>query len=247
MLLIEPHELKDGRVARVAGVRARHLREELRVTVGHVLRIGLLNGPHGRGTVQAVSEDVIDVQCEWDAASPPNVAAIDLILALPRPKVMKRLWAQLAMLGVRRIAVVNAENVERCYFDSHVLSPTFYRPLLIEGLQQAQNTHLPEVRIEKRLKVFVEDALDNWAPQTTRLLADPNAESTLNDCMATPSDSAVLAVGPETGWTDYERELLARHGFRAFSLGRRTLRTDTACIALLALLRARLAPARPLD
>jgi len=45
----------------------------------------------------------------------------------------------------------------------------------------------------------------------------------------------LLAVGPEGGWTDYEIALLQQHGFATIALGRRTLRADTACVALLAL------------
>jgi RsmE family RNA methyltransferase len=45
----------------------------------------------------------------------------------------------------------------------------------------------------------------------------------------------LLAIGPEGGWNDYERELLVAHRFTPVGLGPRTLRTDTACVALLAL------------
>ena len=53
-----------------------------------------------------------------------------------------------------------------------------------------------------------------------------------------PADGAagprLLAVGPEGGWSDYELRMFAACGFETFGLGERTLRTDTACIALLA-------------
>jgi RsmE family RNA methyltransferase len=45
----------------------------------------------------------------------------------------------------------------------------------------------------------------------------------------------LVAVGPEGGWNDFERELLTARGFEPFSLGARTLRVDTACVALLSL------------
>jgi RsmE family RNA methyltransferase len=46
----------------------------------------------------------------------------------------------------------------------------------------------------------------------------------------------LLAVGPEGGWTTYETGQLEAHGFTGVQLGARTLRTDTACIALLAVI-----------
>jgi len=44
-----------------------------------------------------------------------------------------------------------------------------------------------------------------------------------------------MAIGPEGGWNDFELSLLESHGFQKAGMGARTLRTDTACIALLAL------------
>jgi RsmE family RNA methyltransferase len=41
----------------------------------------------------------------------------------------------------------------------------------------------------------------------------------------------VLAIGPERGWSDRERDLLEDSGFLRMSLGRRALRTETACVA----------------
>ena len=41
--------------------------------------------------------------------------------------------------------------------------------------------------------------------------------------------------GPEGGWNQFERDLLAAHGFAGVTLGARTLRSDTAVVALLAL------------
>ena len=52
---------------------------------------------------------------------------------LPLPQVLRRLWAQIAALGVGQVILTNAEKVERDYFDSHVMIESGYRPLLVEG------------------------------------------------------------------------------------------------------------------
>src|SRR5205823_10500285 len=102
-----------------------------------------------------VADGAVEPHCAFDATVPPR-PPIDLLLALPRPKVMRRLWAQLAALGVGQIMLTNAERVERNYFDTHVLKPECYRPLLVEGLQQARDTRLPNVSIHRQFKVLVE-------------------------------------------------------------------------------------------
>jgi hypothetical protein len=81
---------------------------------------------------------------------------------------MRRLWAQIAAMGVGQIILTNAERVERNYFDTHVLMPECYRPLLVEGLQQARDTRLPRVSIHRQFKVLVEDELDRLFPSGLR-------------------------------------------------------------------------------
>ncbi|MCX6995998.1 MAG: RsmE family RNA methyltransferase [Kiritimatiellaeota bacterium] len=241
LILIEPQEgAPDGRVT-LNDHRAAHIRQVLRAQPGAVLRVGLLNGPRGTATVATVDADGVSLHCTWEKDIPP-VPRVDLLLALPRPKVMRRMWAQLAALGVGRILLTNADRVERVYFDTHVLRPDIYRPLLIEGLQQAQDTRLPEVSIHKQLKILVEDQLDRLFPDHLRLVAHLSVRRPLAD--AVPEDFAgrlLLAVGPEGGWTTYELDLLARHGFAPVGLGPRTLRSDTACLALLTLAHSALA------
>jgi len=199
--------------------------------------VGMLDGPRGVGRVVHL-EDSVELECTFEPEAPP-VPDVDLLLALPRPKVMRRLWAQLAALGVGRIILTNAARVERNYFDTHVLAPGFYRPLLIEGLQQAQDTHLPRVSIHRRFRPLVEDELDALSSAGLRLAAHPAPEAAAIAGVWTPGAARVLlAVGPEGGWDDFELRLLGDRGFRLVSLGPRTLRADTACVALLAALRA---------
>jgi len=144
--------------------------------------------------------------------------------------VMKRLWAQLAALGVGRIVLANAAKVERYYFDTHVLEPDFYNARLAEGLQQARCTHLPDVLVRKRFKPFVEDELAGFFSDHVKLLADPAGKKGITD-FGFGNQRVLLAIGPEGGWTAYELEMLQEHGFELFNMGTRILRVDTACVA----------------
>ena len=238
LVLLEAGEMgTDGNV-RLSGPRAAHLLHVLNVVPEQRVRIGIVDGPKGSGTVVEIDQKSVTLRCEFDATVPER-PRVDLLLALPRPKVLRRLWAQLAAVGVGQIILTNAEKVERDYFGTHVVTPECYGPLLIEGLQQARDTRLPRVSIHRRFKVLIEDDLDGLFGDGIRLLADPtearSPSATLSAGAARGDRRVLLAVGPEGGWNTFERDLLSAHGFQGIGMGVRTLRTDTACIALLAL------------
>jgi RsmE family RNA methyltransferase len=256
LLLLDPSELGPNHVVTLTDARARHLRQVLRAEPGRPVRVGLIDGPMGTGTVVSIDDAEARLACVFEGAPPP-IPPVDLLLALPRPKVLRRLWAQLAALGVGRIVLTNAARVERNYFDTTILDPAVYRPLLLEGLQQARDTHVPVVTVHRQFRILVEDHLDQLCPQTTRLMGDPGeadvradtgggTSGVLFDAGAGPrarpdQNRILLAIGPEGGWNDFERQLLESRGFRRISLGPRVLRTDTACIALHTLVMSRAA------
>jgi RsmE family RNA methyltransferase len=233
LILVEPSEVTSESDVTLTGDRARHLRQILKVTPAQTVRLGIIDGACGTGLVTHLSADSVTLRCTF--AELPLHPPVDLLLALPRPKVMRRLWAQLAALGVGRIILTNAERVARNYFDAHVLTPECYRPLLIEGLQQARDTHLPLVSIHRQFRILVEDELDAMAGEATRIVADPCGAVPIRDVAARARSRVLIAVGPEGGWNPFELSLLDAHGFQRAGMGPRTLRSDTACIALLAL------------
>jgi RsmE family RNA methyltransferase len=234
LVIFEQAEIGAAGDVSLDGARARHVINVLKARPGQQVRVGLLDGPRGVGTVQSVTGDTVELHCTFERESPSR-PRVDLLLALPRPKVMRRLWAQIAALGVGQIILTNAERVERNYFDTHVLTPDCYRPLLVEGLQQARDTRLPSVSIHRQFKVLVEDELNTLFTRGLRLLAEPSATTPLPAVVRDTGERILLAIGPEGGWSAFETALLEAHGFQTVGMGPRTLRSDTACIALLAL------------
>ena len=217
----------------------------LHVTPGQAVRLGLVDGPFGVGTVVSVEDDAVNLRGAFDDEVPSR-PAVDLLLALPRPKVLRRLWAPLAAMGVGDVMLTNAARVERNYFDTHWLSPAAYTPLLIEGLQQARDTRLPVVTVHRQFRAIVEDGLADGPADTLRVVAHPGAGSSLADVVrAATTRRVLLAIGPEGGWNEFELQLLVEHGFAIAEMGSRRLRTDTACVAALAIAHACRRDAQP--
>jgi len=232
-ILFEPEEMSADGTVLLSGARAGHILRVLGASVGSRIKTGVINGPLGVSDVVEVRDDRVLLKPEH--ASPSPDPWFDLLLAVPRPKVLKRLWPQLAALGVGRVVLLNAYKVEKCYFSSQWTESAGFRPLLVEGLTQAGLTRLPEVLVRPRFKPFVEDELDALFPDSLRLLAHPGPRTPLPAAGGERS-RPLLAVGPEGGWTDYELRMLREHGFRMFSLGERILRSDTACVALISVM-----------
>ena len=248
-ILFESGEIKDG-VATFGGERAEHVMNVLHGEVGQILKTGEINGLIGTSVITGisglsspVSSPEITVSCSH--AEKSLVPWIDLILAPPRPRVMKRLLPQLAALGVGRIFLVGAKKVEKDFWGATLLKPENYRPLLVDGLMQAGTSILPTLETRRNFRKFVKEELDTLWPESKRIVAHPytvpSASSPtgadtgrLSSAGRRDGDGTVLAIGPEGGWTDDEVTLLEEHGFARHSLGSRILRTDTATVALLA-------------
>ena len=85
------------------GARAEHLIQVLKVEPGDRFRAGLIDGPLGEAVVETVAPGRIEARLALEAQVPAR-PRVDLILALPRPKVLARMWASLASLGIGHLA-----------------------------------------------------------------------------------------------------------------------------------------------
>ena len=238
-ILFEKDEIVDG-IATFGGERAEHVMNVLHGEVGQVLKTGEIGGFIGTGVItgitrppSSVSSPEITVACSHDKRS--LRPWVDLILAPPRPRVMKRLLPQLATMGVGRIFLVGAKKVEKDFWGATLLKPENYRPLLVDGLMQAGTSILPTLETRRNFRKFVKEELDTLWPEAKRIVAHPyDGNRTIEQPERSNNRAILLAVGPEGGWTDEEVTLLGEHGFARYALGSRILRTDTATIALLA-------------
>jgi RsmE family RNA methyltransferase len=240
LLLFEPGEVREGRAV-IAGRRGRHLVEVLRVAAGQRVRAGVIGGGLGDAEVIAVDGERVTLAFVASApAAPP--APVDLVVAVPRPKVLSRLLQHAAAFAVRRIDLVNAWRVDKSYLGSSRLDDDAIALALRLGAEQGVTTHLPEVAVHPRLMGFLDEALPRSAPAgARRLVADARGGVDL-ELAQPPGDPrpTVIAIGPEGGWIARELDTFVARGFTVVRLGGGVLRVEaavTAALAQLALLR----------
>lgn len=228
LILLEPGETTSDACGSypvtLTGRRFQHLATVVKARPGDVLQVGMVNGLMGSARVTAMSSDTITLDCTLNQTPPPTLPLL-VIMALPRPKMLKRVLQTIATLGVEQLILVNTFRVEKSYWQTPFLAPDAIRDQLLLGLEQARATQLPEVLLRKRFKPFVEDELPAMTEGRTCWVAHPSG--TRDAAMQRHAVSA-LAIGPEGGFIPYEVEKLQAAGFNALSLGPRILRVETA-------------------
>ncbi|MCP1621995.1 16S rRNA (uracil(1498)-N(3))-methyltransferase [Pseudomonas nitroreducens] len=210
--------------------RLTHLQEVHRAESGDRMRVGRLGGLMGEGRLLRLEANEAELQVSFEQA-PPAKLPLTLLLALPRPKMLRRVLQTVAAMGVPRLVLLNSYRVEKSFWQTPFLEPEAVREQLILGLEQARDTMLPEVIIEKRFKPFVEDRLPALAAGSLGLIGHPGPWP---ECPRALSEPVTLAIGPEGGWIPYEVDKLREAGLNPVQLGERILRVETAVTALLA-------------
>jgi len=210
--------------ARVEGRRARHVRKVLRAAPGDVLIVGLANGPVGEGRVRDLDRESVELEVTLRDEPPPPLDVV-LVLAVPRPPVLRRTLAAATSLGVKRIELVNAERVEQSFLQSHAIDDDAIEEQLVLGLEQARDTGMPRVALHRRFGAFVSDTLPGLVEGRSARVADPRGEPAPVTPWPVPG---LVAIGPEGGWVESELDDLRRAGLRAVALGDRAVRVETA-------------------
>jgi len=199
-----------------------HLSVHVGIKIGDTLKVGILKGKRYLTEVVAISEHAVSIKPISEEIVPAKLP-VTLILALPRPKVLRRLIADSVTLGVEKIILLHSYRVDKSYWQTPFLQQLDH--FIHLGLEQAGDTHPPEIEQYKRFKPFVEDVLPHLITvDSPAFVAHPYAEKEMPHAVNRP---CIFIVGPEGGFISYEIDLLIKNGCQAMSLGSRIIRTET--------------------
>ena len=232
LILFSPAEA--GRPLPRADARAIHLLDVLRRGLDEPFDAGLIDGARGKGRIVALGADALELAFTW-GQPPPPLDPLTVVVGLPRPQTARKLLREATALGVGALHFVLTEKGEPNYAQSPLWQTDEWRRHLQAGAEQAFGTRLPEVRFGASLA----ETLAAPGLPTSRLALD-NYEGAGRLASADLTTPLVLALGPERGWSAGDRDLLRQQGFVLVHLGERVLRTETACVAAIAIVKARL-------
>jgi 16S rRNA (uracil1498-N3)-methyltransferase len=223
LLFTDSDRIEPGKIA-LRGRRLQHLRQVHRATAGDTLRVGEVDGLIGEGKILELNDEAAVLAISLDQP-PPAKLPLSLVLALPRPKMLRRILRSVAEFGVAELHLINSYRVEKSYWQSPVLDYGSIREYLVQGLAQSRDTGIPAVHCQRRFKPFVEDILPALVAGRRALLAHPGEHP---PCPRNVTGEFLLVIGPEGGFIPYEVEQLQRAGCEVVSLGPRILRVENA-------------------
>lgn len=228
LLLLTPDHISEGRATISDPRRLKHIAEHLKLTVGDRIKVGVKDGLKGTAQVLSLSDHAIVLDDLQLNQAPPPKLPVTLIVALPRPKVLRRLIMDAVTLGVEQIVLLHSYRVEKSYWQTPFLQELDHYTLL--GLEQAGDTVWPQITLKKRFRPFVEDELPTLCAGRLGLVAHPYSEMPMPSQINQP---CVLVIGCEGGFIPFEVDLLSKNGCLPVSLGSRILRTETAIPSIL--------------
>lgn len=213
--------------------RVRHLRETVGLGVGGRFHVGIADGLRGIATITALSPR-LTFAVAWEK-TPQRRLPLTVLVGLPRPQTAKKVLHDLASLGAARLIFFASEKGDPGYLTSSLWKDGEWREHVLKGTEQACSTLVPEVtRVASLAEAIALVDAAAW-----KLALDPY-QATGTPELPTPTEAAVLAIGPERGFSDDERVTLRQAGFAFAHLGDRILRVEAAALVGGALMLAQL-------
>jgi 16S rRNA (uracil1498-N3)-methyltransferase len=222
-----------GNSAAIEGDTAHHLGRVLRAQLGQLYELS--DGEHVRlGRIEKVARDRVDFALLEEIPAQPPTIEVTLLLSIVKFESFEWAIEKATELGVSAIVPLAAARSEKALLAAAGKRTERWRKLLAEASQQSRRVRVPVLReLSQPAQVF--RAIVDADAVKILLSERPDAWSLRQILQAElPHRQAALAIGPEGGWTDSEFAAAHDSGFRAASLGKLILRTETAVAAALA-------------
>ncbi|SMF36133.1 RNA methyltransferase, RsmE family [Alteromonadaceae bacterium Bs31] len=230
LLLLKQHQFFSESSALLNKDQQQHIEKVLKLSSGDWLRVGLVDGNMGRAMVKLEGNSAI-VEIEHLQTPPPPQLPLTLILALPRPQMIKRILQTVACMGVEHLCLIQSSRVEKSFWQSPALTDSAVEQQLLLGLEQGVATQLPKISKFQRFRPFVEDCLNEIIKGKKSFIAHPGE---LPPCPSLETtQKGVMVIGPEGGFLEKEVSAFQGQGAEVVQMGSRILKVETAVTAMI--------------
>lgn len=229
-------------LARLEGARAVYAFETHGMRQGQTVKVGVLGGQRGEGTVVKASLSSVELELRLTLPS-LQAAPLSLVVGVSRPQTIKKVVQAAVMFGVSSLHFVRSEMGEKSYLQSRSLDADQIEEESIKALEQVWDTRAPEIAVHRTFSYFMEHKLSalsaglevgSQGRRTQHLIAHPGGRQLgCEDHNRLKSSPVIIAIGPERGWDDTEVRAFQDVGFEMVGLGERVVRVELALVFLL--------------
>lgn len=223
-----------GDSAVLSGQEAVHLSRVLRARIGDLVLLFDGSGAEFKARVECIKKDSVECAILERRQSHRELSRfISMGVALPKGDRQRFLVEKLTELGVASLTPLISE---RSVVQPDEQSVIRLKRFAIEASKQCGRNQLMAIQSPSKFDHFIAST----DPDAVRVIAHPlncaqvsaaKFWSSAEMCQAL-GNKVVFVVGPEGGFTDDEMARACDQGFLPVDLGPRTLRTETAAIAL---------------
>ncbi|HLW83058.1 MAG TPA: RsmE family RNA methyltransferase [Candidatus Acidoferrales bacterium] len=191
---------------------------------------------------QARSNQQVEFTLVEKLSASESALQIRVLLSIVKFERMEWCLEKATELGVTEIVPVAAARSEKALVLAAAKRSQRWGKILLESAQQSRRLRPPALAPAAKTPDAFACANENLRILLSERAGAPPLRDVLQD---QSSQDVCVAIGPEGGWTEEEFDAAAKNGFREASLGREILRTETAVIAALAILRYALESVAP--
>ena len=214
------------------GEAAHHLGRVLRAQQGQLYELS--DGQQVRiGRIEKVARDRIEFALLEEIPSHQPALEVTLLLSVVKFDAFEWAIEKATELGVSAIVPLAAARSEKALLAAAGKRSERWKKILAEASQQSRRVRVPELQAVSQ----AQQAFAAQNPAAAKVMLSERSDTlALRQILQIepPRTQAVLAIGPEGGWTDAEFTAAQASGFREASLGKLILRTETAVAAALA-------------
>jgi 16S rRNA (uracil1498-N3)-methyltransferase len=212
------------------GEAAHHLGRVLRAQTGQLYELS--DGQRvWLGRIESVGRDRVQFALIEELPAVHPGVGVTLLLAVVKFDAFEWAIEKATELGVTTIVPLAAERSEKALLTAAAKRAERWKKILVEASQQSRRVRVPVLAELAK----PESAFSSRKEGLRVMLSERATASPLRKVLeGQRAAKAILAIGPEGGWTAAEFEAAQSCGFLEASLGRLVLRTETAVIAALA-------------
>jgi 16S rRNA (uracil1498-N3)-methyltransferase len=231
----------------LAGDEARHLREVLRLKIGDEVSVFDGAGKEFSCRIEESRRDIarLKIISEVDPARPESPLSLTLAVALLKGEKFDLVVQKATELGVTRVVPVVTKLADIRLRDESdaVKRLARWQRIALEAAKQSGRAVIPEITSPLSFEFLLQNALPNSqvaasSDLTCLMFSERDGQTLIQAEKTWPAKPTSLTalVGSEGGWTDEEITGARQAGWTIVTLGGRTLRAETAAIAVTVLL-----------